>query len=528
MDYKVFIPSAGLGSRLGKSYSNLNKALVSINNKPVISHLIEKFDSKIELVIALGYKGKLLKEYLEIAHPERLIQFVEIDNFCGIGSGLGHTILKCKKYLQSPFLFCPNDTYIIEEIPKPDINWAGYSDLENNKNYRSFKIDSNNCVQELIEKDEISVKNTKPYIGLAGIKDYQFFWEEMEKGKNYGSINIGESYAIKNLIQQNYEFIAKKFTWFDTGNLETLKNAREILKKENAPQILEKQDEAIWFVNKKVIKYSKKEEFISKRVKRSKILYDFVPEIDKFSRNMYSYKEVAGQVFSRISNKKTFAKLLDFLEKFWEKKNLNKAENKKFKESCLNFYRNKTINRIDLYFSRYSEQDNIEIINGFKAPKIKDLLDNIDWNYLSDGLPTRFHGDLHFENILVTETGEFFLLDWREDFGGLDNFGDIYYDLAKILHGIIISHKIINDGSFSIEKEENIIKFDFQRMQKLVEYENEFLKYLENKSLDIFKVKLITALIFLNIAPLHHDPYSRLLFYLGKEQLLKLNSKFKF
>ncbi len=67
MDYKVFIPSAGLGSRLGKSYSNLNKALVSINNKPVISHLIEKFDSKIELVIALGYKGKLLKEYLEIA-----------------------------------------------------------------------------------------------------------------------------------------------------------------------------------------------------------------------------------------------------------------------------------------------------------------------------------------------------------------------------------------------------------------------------------------------------------------------------
>ena len=112
MDYKVFIPSAGLGLRLGKSYSNLNKALVGINNKPVISHLIEKFDQKIELVIALGYKGKL-KEYLEIAHPE-LIQFVEIDNFCGIGSGLGHTILNCKKYLQSPFYF--DDTYIVEEI----------------------------------------------------------------------------------------------------------------------------------------------------------------------------------------------------------------------------------------------------------------------------------------------------------------------------------------------------------------------------------------------------------------------------
>ena len=268
MDYKAFIPSAGLGSRLGESYSNLNKALVGINNKPVISHLIDKFDPKVEIVIALGHKGKLLKQYLEIAHPERLIQFVEIENYCGIGSGLGHTILNCKDYLQTPFLFCPNDTYIIEDIPKPEVNWAGYSDLENNKNYRSFKIDSNNYVQELIEKDEISIKNTKPYIGLAGIKDYKVFWEEMEKGKNYGSINIGESYAIKNLINQNIEFIAKKFTWFDTGNLESLNNAREILKKENSPEILEKQNEAIWFVNEKVIKYSQREEFISKRVNK--------------------------------------------------------------------------------------------------------------------------------------------------------------------------------------------------------------------------------------------------------------------
>ena len=42
MDYKLLIPSAGLGTRLGLSYKNLNKALVSVDNKPVISHLIEK------------------------------------------------------------------------------------------------------------------------------------------------------------------------------------------------------------------------------------------------------------------------------------------------------------------------------------------------------------------------------------------------------------------------------------------------------------------------------------------------------
>jgi len=41
--YKVLIPSAGLGTRLGDLGKNINKALVSVAHKPVISHVIEKF-----------------------------------------------------------------------------------------------------------------------------------------------------------------------------------------------------------------------------------------------------------------------------------------------------------------------------------------------------------------------------------------------------------------------------------------------------------------------------------------------------
>ena len=39
--------------------------------------------------------------------------------------------------------------------------------------------------------------------------------------------------------------------------------------------------------------------------------------------------------------------------------------------------------------------------------------------------------------------------------------------------------------------------------------------YIKNKY-DLTKVRLITALIYLNIAPLHHKPYSFFLFQLGK------------
>ena len=234
MDYKVLIPSAGLGSRLGDSYKNLNKSLVSINNKPVISYLIEKFPPNIEIIVALGHKGNLLREYLNIAYDKRKITFVEIDNYCGIGSGLGYTILKCKEYLQCPFIFCPNDTYFFEDVPKPESNWVGYAEVKNSQQYRSILLSNNSYVFDLLDKEE-GTSNSVPYIGLSGIRDFGPFWDKMEHGRNYGSINIGEAYAIKALIKSKYEFIGKKFCWYDTGNLESLKKAKKTLKKEGSP-----------------------------------------------------------------------------------------------------------------------------------------------------------------------------------------------------------------------------------------------------------------------------------------------------
>ena len=158
MDYSVLIPSAGLGTRLGVSYKNLNKALVTIDNKPVISHIIEKFPLETKTVIALGHKANLLKDYLKIAHKDRNISFVHIDKYCGVGSGLGYTILQCKKLLQCPFIFSPNDTYVVEDIPPPNFNWLGFAEIENDEKYRSLKISDSNTVEHIYEKEDLLSK----------------------------------------------------------------------------------------------------------------------------------------------------------------------------------------------------------------------------------------------------------------------------------------------------------------------------------------------------------------------------------
>ena len=520
--YKVLIPSAGLGTRLGDFSKNLNKALVSLDNKPVISHVIEKFPKHIEIVVALGHKGDLVKDYLQMAHSDRQITCVDIENYCGNGSGLGLTILECKEYLQCPFVFCPNDTVILEEVPEPVTNWVGYAEVENNHHYRSFKLSDDGLVERVCEKEEILSYDTKPYIGLAGIKDYETFWKAMEDGKKYGSIKIGESYGLREMVKQNISIQANKFTWYDTGNLESLTAARELVKSKDAPEILEKANEAIWFVNDRVIKYNSDPKFISNRAQRANLLKGYVPEITSVKNNMYSYRMLTGKTMSKATNQKTFKKLLDYLMFFWEPVELDKQQAKGFNEVCRKFYKEKTEKRIELYFNRFSEKDCVEKINGSNVPTIQELLERVDWQKLFHGSASRMHGDLHFENILVAETGDFYLLDWRQDFGGITEYGDIYYDLAKLLHGLIVSHELINKNHYEINQMDNVITYDLYRKHCLVENEKQFYDFLHEHNFDVYKVKLLTSLIFLNIAPLHHYPYSKMLFYLGKESLYNI------
>ena len=52
---QVLIPSAGIGSRLGSLTKNINKALIQIDGKAVISHIIDLYPENYEFIICLGH-----------------------------------------------------------------------------------------------------------------------------------------------------------------------------------------------------------------------------------------------------------------------------------------------------------------------------------------------------------------------------------------------------------------------------------------------------------------------------------------
>ena len=140
MSYKVIIPTAGIGSRLEQLTKHLNKSLVSVANKPILSHLIDQFPKTCNFVIALGYKGDLVKDFLQLCYPKRTFHFVNVNPYEGKGSGLGYSLLCCKKYLQEPFVFISCDTLVKEPIPNPKFNWMGYASKKKHFHTVHYKL----------------------------------------------------------------------------------------------------------------------------------------------------------------------------------------------------------------------------------------------------------------------------------------------------------------------------------------------------------------------------------------------------
>ena len=116
---------------------------------------------------------------------------------------------------------------------------------------------------------------------------------------------------------------------------------------------------------------------------------------------------------------------------------------------------------------------------------------------------------------------KFILLDWRQDVGGLIEHGDLYYDLAKMYGGMNLSYQLIKDGMFSFDMSGSSVYYNFFIKNDLLEAKEIYEEFIKRKGYDLKKVRLLTALIFLNMSPLHHDPFDRMLYFLGKNMLHK-------
>lgn len=93
--------------------------------------------------------------------------------------------------------------------------------------------------------------------------------------------------------------------------------------------------------------------------------------------------------------------------------------------------------------------------------------------------------------------------------------------LQKLNGGIYVSYKNIKKGLFSYKDNFDNVSIKtpsdpFLKKSKII-----FDNFIYQKKLDIVKIEILTGVIYLNMAAMHHEPFSHFIFHLGRYKIHK-------
>ncbi|WDE09230.1 phosphotransferase [Thalassomonas viridans] len=514
----VCILTAGIGSRMGESLANsFNKAILPINDQAIISQIIANFPADSHFVIATGYLAEQVRDFLTIAHPDLHFSFVDVPEYTGKHTGPGLSLSYCRELLQTPFYFVSCDTLWQADpaLLAQEENWVGVAALpaEQQESYCNFSLLEGN-VKAIYDK--VAYRGQEPvksFTGLMYIRDYQSFWHNFQPHRLIKE-EVQVSNGLSGMLSAGLKIKALDIRWTDVGTLSRYKE--QVLKYSNYD--FSKTDESLYIQNGLVTKYFVDEAITANRVAKARLKPDIFPEITEQKGGFYSYRYLAGDTFYNRGSLNSFGKLLEWLEQqVWP----TTADNRNIKALCKKFYYDKTMQRLEMFFKKHGESYRNEAfcVNGRPLNPIREILARLNWDELIDGEAAFIHGDLQFDNIIIKDDGRFCLLDWRQDFAGEIKVGDLYYDFAKLYGGIILNYSYIKKNLLSYQEQDNNIEFNFAQDYLSSSYIRTLEAFIESKGYSVSKVKQLVALVFLNMAPLHHYPFDKALFFLGLSRL---------
>jgi dTDP-glucose pyrophosphorylase len=504
----VYIPAAGLGSRLRPFTDHLPKPLVGVRRKAAISHIIDLYPEETAFVVAVGYKGEIVREYLVAAYPDRRIDIADIADYDGPGSGLGRTIAESVASLDGPFVFHAADTILTEPwwagvAPGTDAVLAAGNPPYPGR-YRRVRLDAagSRCV-ELTEPCDEPPDGFLAYTGVCYVADIGRFtaWARETSGE------LGESDYLKRSLPTGVNAVVTG-GWHDVGSPPALAAARAALEDRVTVTSLKSRD-VTFDCGRRIVKVHSVAGLAERKRERAAAMDGWgVPAGVQAGPHCLWYDKVRGTPLSRLPDKARYLPgLLSWLHGEYWAPGAGLAAGQ-LSDSCDAFYRRSTSGRLGqlpagLLALRVGTIDGVPV-----EGSSHEVLSALPWRLLRDGIAVRWHGDLHADNIIVAPDGEFTLIDWRDEFAGLPPpWGDLYYDLGKLLHGFLLPDVIIENHLFSTD-------FSAGRLGEVVttSYERgaddmRCLEILEAQvsrwRLDWLKVRMVSGIIFLRMSPLY-------------------------
>lgn len=528
---KLFITTSGIGSRLLDLTKYTNKSMIKIGKKPVISYIIDEYPEDTELVISLGYYGDHVKQYLDLAYPNRKITYVWVDNYDGPGSSQVYSQLQAEQYLQEPFIYHDCDTIVEnlqDQIPMDfDYNFlVGYE--TNSELYDAFDYDVNNKTKDKFESYKLIKTYMKPdslvgmlsFIGICGIYDYKTFWENMHKAYEDERFKTPYDFLVYHEYQMFDDLRAIKVNnWTDTGNIAGVKEARKKCKDNFF--ILDKIDQGIFIIKDKVIKFFAKDGVVDNLITHYNKINQFCQPITNYTKNFLCYDFIDADNAINNMNPVRFEKMLNYFKDngLWEIQNV---DNNLFNKCKDKFYINKTLDRVNQFKEFYNINEDKDIyINDVLIPKeytIEYMISEFTKSkYYKETKCTGWHGDFVLDNMLW-DGNKFILLDWREKFDNIIEYGDMNYDFGKMNHNLTFNFSSACNDLFTIKEYEDNVYVSILADNYVYECRNILKRFVEtNYNISYDYINFITAICWISMTPLYFlNPLCKLLFYMGK------------
>jgi thiamine kinase-like enzyme len=193
---------------------------------------------------------------------------------------------------------------------------------------------------------------------------------------------------------------------------------------------------------------------------KNKIILEYLTGFQNLSSFLITKKsrKISEKYLNYLSDK-----LIEILKTFSEIKVIEERKVDLFQKLYIKRVqtRLRELERKNHFFKRINNREYI-YINGKKYSNLKKQFNEfiIRENTLSELKNNQessfFHGDFHFENILVDTSGSIKLIDPNGDTCGL-----ISYDIGKLLHSIVCKYSLIQENLYHIEQQ-NSENFNFK------------------------------------------------------------------
>lgn len=495
---------------MGNYTKNLNKALLPYKDKPVLGHIIENFPRDTKFIIPVGYLSEQIKDFCQVAYSDRDIVFVDVDDYTSEASGTAYTLKQCRSLINTPFWYVPCDTYfdqpVVDYVRDQDCYFVKTVPEQDTHLYTMFDKKNSFHIQDIKFK-ESTPSTWVAFTGLMYIADWSDFFTRL------AALDSNEFIF---LIKQGSE-TAGLNTWLDFGSPAVYQT--ELSKSQKFD--FTKKDEVTYICNNRVVKWWLDGTVAKKKYDKVLANPSVFPPNCTHSGNYMAYDFFPGQTLYEFNNPVAFGELLNWLEtSVWHDCAADIAQ------ASMEFYKTKSLARIDKFLEKYPNLSAVNVIDGVAVKDYSYYLDKIDWEYLATATrPGFLHGDLQFDNIVISNSGEFKIIDWRHEFAGLIELGDIYYDLSKMAGGLIINYANIKNHNFNIEVDNGTVTLSIPNIDHITVYQEKLKKYILDNNLDYRKVQTLIPIIFWNMSPLHTAPFDLFLWYLGIKLFQELENE---